>query len=75
MSSRCWALPALQLLARRASPLPAHPPPTLPSQVPFERRQEEGRLRLLALLQRCMIRGSKAELILGIPPLHYKVSL
>ncbi|KAL4420646.1 hypothetical protein ABPG75_010302 [Micractinium tetrahymenae] len=43
---------------------------------PFERRQEEGRLRLLALLQRCMIRASKAELInLGIPPLHSKVVL
>lgn len=42
--------------------------------MPFLARQEEGRLRLLTLLQHCMIRASKAELInLGIPPLHFKV--
>jgi hypothetical protein len=43
-------------------------PPFLALQAPFQARQEEGRLRLLTLLQRIMIRASKEELInLGIP--------
>lgn len=43
-------------------------------QAPFERRQPEGRLRLLCLLRACMIRASKAELLhLGIPALRYRV--
>ena len=49
-------------------------PPFLALQAPFQARQEEGRLRLLTLLQRIMIRASKDELInLGIPRLHSKV--
>jgi hypothetical protein len=42
-------------------------------QGPFQARQEEGRLRLLALLQRCMIRSSKEELW-NLPHLHRKVA-
>ena len=46
-----------------------------PPQAPFERRREVGRLRLLRLLQRIMIRASKRELLnLGIPPLLYTAS-
>ena len=49
-------------------------PPFLALQAPFQARREEGRLRLLTLLQRIMIRASKEELInLGIPRLHSKV--
>jgi hypothetical protein len=43
-------------------------------QDPFQARQEAGRLRLLALLQRCMIRASKDELVgRGIPRLVRQV--
>lgn len=41
-------------------------------QAPFQAWQEEGRLRLLAMLQRCMIRASKAELW-NLPRLHRTV--
>lgn len=49
-------------------------PPAL-LQTPFEQRGEVGRLRLLRLLRRTMIRASKRELLnLGIPPLLYTAS-
>ena len=50
------------------------PPRPAAGQVPFERRQAEGRLRLLCLLRAAMIRASKAELLhLGVPALRYTV--
>ena len=70
LRARCWSACPDRLLAPPAN----RPSARVPAQEPFHARQEVGRLRLLALLQRCMIRASKAELIsLGIPPLVCKV--
>lgn len=54
------------------TPLPACPTAAAARQAPFQAWQEEGRLRLLAMLQRCMIRASKAELW-NLPRLHRTV--
>ena len=41
-------------------------------QKPFEARQRAGRVRLMALLSRIMIRAAKSDLV-TIPPCHHKV--
>jgi hypothetical protein len=52
---------------------PFHPPVRL--QEPFQSGQEVGKLRLLALQHRLMVRAFKDELVgLGIPPLRVAVS-